>query len=430
MIRKETIKEIIRNFHKGALPDSRKRDIAIPLDTNKIITISGVRRCGKTFILFEIIKSLVLNKLQREKILYINFEDERLEINKDELDLILQGYRELYPDIALSECYFFFDEIQNVDGWEKFVRRIYDTVTTNIFITGSNSKLLSREIATSLRGRTLTYEVFSLSFKEYLRFHDVDTDLYLSGNIAKIANLFEKFLFFGGFPEIVNFKDASLKNKVLQEYFDVMLYRDLVERFSITNIPVLKYFLKRLFENITSPVSVNNIYNELKSQSYKIGKNSLYEYLDAAESVYLFLTVKKYTNSVLKQELGEKKIYAVDNGLLNAVTFKFSGDYGKLLENAVFMELHKKGWNIFFHKGKRECDFITAEESGIHNIIQVSYSIADKNTKQREIEGLIEACRRFGVDRGYIITASEEINIKEGGISINVLPAYKFLLKL
>ncbi|MHB1661190.1 MAG: ATP-binding protein [bacterium] len=161
---KEKLKEIIRDFHKAALPLTKKRELEIPTGTQKIIAVSGVRRSGKTFILFETMKRLLETKIPKENMLYINFEDERLDLKKETLDLILQAYRELYPDADFSKCYFFFDEIQNVDGWEKFARRLYDTVTKNIFITGSNSNLLSREIATSIRGRTITYEVYPLSF--------------------------------------------------------------------------------------------------------------------------------------------------------------------------------------------------------------------------------------------------------------------------
>lgn len=219
-----------------------------------------------------------------------------------------------------------------------------------------------------------------------------------------------------------------MKTKTLQEYFDVMLYRDLVERFNIKNIHVLKYFIKRIFENITNPLSIHNIYNELKSNGYKIGKNYLYEYLVALESIYLFLILPKYSESVLKRELGGKKVYAIDNGLLNAATFKFSNDYGELLENVIFMELHKSGCQLFFYKGKRECDFIVLEKSKFRYVIQVAYSVSDKKTLQREAEGLAEACRVFGEKKGYIITLSEEKDLKIEGISIHIIPAYKFLL--
>ena len=183
--------------------------------------------------------------ISRTKILFVNFEDERLELSQDDLDLILQAFAELYPDQKLSECYFFFDEIQNISGWEKFVRRIYDSISKNIYITGSNSKLLSSEIATSLRGRTISFEIYPLSFNEYLRFLNIEVDYYSSKSLAYIKNSMEKYLKNGGFPEIV-FLEPLYANKTLQEYFNVLLYKDLAERYSITNTVALKYFLKRI----------------------------------------------------------------------------------------------------------------------------------------------------------------------------------------
>ena len=176
MKKKEQIKQIIRDFHINDNFDVKTRALQPPIDTKKIITLIGVRRCGKTSILYDMINQLS-SKIDKTKILFLNFEDERLELEVDELDLVLQSFRELYPEQDLKECYFFFDEIQNITGWEKFVRRIYDSISKNIFITGSNSKLLSSEIATSLRGRTLSYEVFPLSFSEYLSFRDIEVDL-------------------------------------------------------------------------------------------------------------------------------------------------------------------------------------------------------------------------------------------------------------
>jgi hypothetical protein len=428
MLKKDVLKELIADFHSEGLPETRKRQLQVPLDTGKIVTLSGVRRCGKTFLLFESIKVLLARRVPVRRILYINFEDERLTLSSDDLDLILQAYRELYPDLSLKDCYFFFDEIQNVPAWEKFIRRVYDTVTKNIFITGSNSHFLGSEIATSLRGRVITHEVFPLSFKEYLWFHDAPGSPRSSANRAKIAHHLGCYLTEGGFPELPAINDVSLKNKVLQEYFNVMLYRDLIERYSITNLPVLRYFVRRVLESVTTPVSSNKIFNELKSQGYHVGKNTLYEFLDATEAIYLFQIVKKYNPSVLKQDLGEKKAYVIDNGLLNAVTFKFSKDYGKLLENSVYLDLRMKGLLPFFYKDRRECDFIIQDRSGNLHAVQVAYSIDDPDTARREIAGLLDVCRRLKIDRGTIVTFGEEDLLHEGDVTIKVLPAYKFFL--
>lgn len=427
MIKKEIFKEIITQFHTEPLRDIRNRDITIHINSGKIVTVSGVRRSGKTFILYDTIKRLINKGINIKNVLYINFEDERLELSHQELDLILQAYLELYPDLNLSECYFFFDEIQNIDGWDKFVRRLYDSVTRNIFITGSNSRLLSREIATSLRGRTVTYEVYPLSFHEYLRFHNVEINVYKPSLRAKTSSMFERYLFEGGFPELI-FIHKGLKQKVLQEYLDVMLFRDLIERYKIANVSVLKYFMKRIFNNLTKPFSVNKIYNELKSQGYKIGKNLLYNLLDAMVSIYLCIPLTKYTTSIVKEELSEKKVYIVDNGLVGAVNFSLSKDYGKLLENTVFLHLYRKYKKIFFYKEKTECDYVFLDEKGKFHAVQVSYSLSDAETKKRETEGLVSACKRLDIRRGIIITMAEEYEFTADGIDITVLPAYKFLI--
>lgn len=428
-MKKDILKEIIRDFHSRELPRLRERDVKVPLDTGKVMTLSGVRRSGKTSILFATMLRLISAGVPKDRLLYVNFEDERLDLKKQDLDLILQCYRELYPkNTPLSNCYFFFDEIQNVEGWEKFIRRLHDSVSRNIFITGSNSKLLSREIATSLRGRTLTEEILPLSFREYLYFHEAEVDIYDPQKRAAIINFFERYLLEGGFPETVFQREKQLRERILQEYLDVMLYRDLIERCNITNIPALKYFIRRMFDNITSPASINKIYNELKSQGYKVGKSLLYEFLDASESAWLFLILRKFSQSVLKRELGEKKAYGIDNGLLNAVTFSFSGDYGRLLENAVFLELHRQGKELFFFKERKECDFVVTDKSHKPMVMQACYSIAERKTRQRELGGLTEAGKRLNAGHGIVVTMSEEEQMEVGGMKIDVLPAYKFFL--
>jgi predicted AAA+ superfamily ATPase len=216
---------------------------------------------------------------------------------------------------------------------------------------------------------------------------------------------------------------------MLQEYYNTMLFRDLVERYEIKQVHILKYFLKRLFASITKDISVNKIFNELKSQGLKVGKNLLYEFLEAVENIYLMVILKKYDASIVKQELSEKKIYCIDNGLINAVTFRFSEDTGKLLENLIAVELLKKEKKIFFYREKVECDLIIADKDEVCSAIQVSLSVKDPDTRQREIKGLLAACQRFRLTEGYIITDDEEETIVENGVKIKVIPAFKYLLE-
>ncbi len=428
MKKKEQLKQIIRDFHLSENFDVKPRNLQPPVDTKKIITLIGVRRCGKTSILYEMINKLS-KTIDKTSILFLNFEDERLELKADELDLILQSFLELYPQKDLKKCYFFFDEIQNITGWEKFVRRLYDTVSKNIYITGSNSKLLSSEIATSLRGRTLSYEVYPLSFSEYLAFKDIEVDLYSSKSLAYIRNAEVKFLKDGAFPEIL-FLDEQYANQTLQEYFNVLLYRDLAERYNITNTIALKFFLKRIIASTTKQISINKIYNELKSSGIKIGKNTLYDFLDYIQNIYLAFTLQRYDNSLVNKELGEKKIYTVDIGLNNATEFRFSDNIGKSLENAVFLELKRRGRELFYYRDTNsECDFIVQKGSQIVQALQVTYDMSDEETAKREIKGLLTACKKLNLSHGYIITYESEDEILEDGVNIILTPFYKWALR-
>ena len=398
--------------------DVKPRTLQPPIDTKKIITLVGVRRCGKTSILYDMINKLS-SAIPKTKILFLNFEDERLELEVDELDFILQSFSELYPEQELSECYFFFDEIQNVTGWEKFVRRVYDTISKNIFVTGSNSKLLS--------SRTLVFEVYPLSFKEYLSFKGIEVDFYSSKSLAHIKNALSIFLQDGSFPETL-FLEEQYVNQTLQEYFNVLLYKDLAERYSITNTVALKFFLKRVIASSTKQISINKIYNELKSSCIKIGKNSLYDFLDYVQNIYLALTLHKYDKSLVNKELGEKKIYSIDIGLNNATEFKFSQNIGKSLENAVFLELKRRYNELFYYRDNNsECDFIVNEKNSITQAIQVTYDMSSKDTKSREIKGLVTACKNFNINNGVIITYDTEDESVQDDINIKLIPFYKWI---
>jgi predicted AAA+ superfamily ATPase len=424
MQKKEHLKQIVRDFHLQEGFNVLPREISIPTNSRKIISLVGARRSGKTFILYDTINRITqdLNKTQT---LFINFEDERLDLSLEELDLILQAYSELYPNQRLAECYFFFDEIQNIPGWEKFVRRTYDNITRNIFITGSNSKLLGSEIATSLRGRTLCFEIFPLSFREYLNFKGIDKDVYASRQLAYIRNAQATFLRQGGFPETL-FVEERLHSKLLQEYFNVLLYRDIAERHNVSNLPALKYFLKKLLASSTKQLSINKIYNDLKSGNIKIGKNTLYEFLDYAQNSYLGLILPRFDQSLVARELGEKKIYAIDTGLCNAVEYKFSEDMGKALENSIFLELKKRGRQIFYYRDDScECDFLIADRGKIIEAIQVCFDLSIPETKKREIRGLKKICSRFGLDKGTIITSDTREEFDTEGVNIEAVPFYR-----
>ncbi len=252
----------------------------------------------------------MINKLaeevERKNLIYINFEDERLNFDSLNLNVILEAYYELYPETE-GDLYFFFDEIQEVNKWEKFVRRIYDSVSKNIFITGSSSKLLSSEIATSLRGRAISYELFPLNFNEYLRFKDITIgNLSATRTKANVIKHFNEYLLLGGFPEVITYND-DLRYRTLQSYLDVMIFRDIIERYNIPNPLALKYLIKKALTNVGNYLSVNKIFNELKSTGIKVSKDSIYLFLNYIQDAYLIFMMNIFSESINVQNTNDKK---------------------------------------------------------------------------------------------------------------------------
>ena len=426
-MRKDIIKTLITDFHEKGMPPVKPRLLEIPINSKKIIALTGVRRSGKTYQLYNVINRSVRDKTDIKNFLYFNFEDERIDKKTFEFNSIIESYQELYPEVDFNNCYFLFDEIQNIDGWERFVRRVYEQISKNVFVTGSNSRLLSREISTSLRGRSINYEIFPLNFKEYLDFKEIKINLNSTRSVSAIINAFERFLYDGGFPELI-FIDNEIKNSVLQEYFNVMIFRDLIERYEITQTAILKYFCKRVIGNSSKEFSANKIYNEIKLQGYKISKDTIYEFQDYVESIYLAFFLPKYLPSVVKQEFSRKKVYSIDNGLAASINTFFIQNKGTSLENLVFLELRKKGKNIFYYSGNYECDFLLIENERVSEAIQVCYDINDQDTKNREERGLLSACKEFKFNKGLILTHSDEQKYVADGITIDVMPVYKYLL--
>lgn len=427
MTGKDLLKNIITDSQLRVIPEVWERTLKIPVNSGKIITLAGVRRSGKTYHLFKLINQLKAQGVAAEKILYINFEDERLQLSSKELDLILQAYRELYPQLQLQDCYIFFDEIQEVAGWEKFVARIYSSISQHLFITGSNAKLLSKEIATALRGRTITFEIYPLSFVEFVNVLSPQLNLYGSADKATLVNLFERFMRQGGFPELVKQSD-DLKDKILQEYFNVMVFRDLIERYQISQATTLKYFCKRIIGASAGEFSVHKIYNELKSQGYQVSKDTLYSYQGYAEAIYLNRFISKYSHSVVKTESSQKKTYVIDQGLGAALDYKFSQDKGRILETTVALELLKQGKQIAYQQNGGECDFAVIEKGKVVEAIQVTLDFIDTKNQEREIKGLISACQKFSLERGTILSFDREEELEIDGIQVTTIPAWQYFI--
>jgi predicted AAA+ superfamily ATPase len=374
----------------------------------------------------------MINRLRedipKENIIYINFEDDRLyPLTLKDLDDLLEGYYELYPDKREEKIYLFLDEIQAVPNWEIYIRRIYDTLNLQIFITGSSAKLLSTEIATNLRGRTISYEIFPFSFKEYLRFKNIDVNLHSSKSLSYIKNGLESYLLDGGFAETIN-EDEAISRKILSDYLELIVYKDIVDRYNIQNRSLLKTLNKYCFTNISTLVSFNKLYNEFKSQGYKLSKDTIFQYISHLEDAYTLFTLPIYRNSIKEEQRNPKKIYAIDNGFKKIYDYAISQDTSKLYENIVFLHLRQQTKNIYYFKQKQEVDFY-AKFYDKEILVNVSVDIQDTKTKKRELDGLIEAMDYFGLDNAYLITKEEDDLIRTQSKTIVIMPLYKWLLE-
>ena len=413
--------------------DLKKRDIPLPINSGRIITIPGVRRCGKSSRMENVVNELLASGVERQRFLWVSFDDERLvQMKSDELDMIIESYREMYPDEDMSQVYVFFDEIQLIDSWEYFVMRLYKHYTKNIYISGSNATMLSSELKSALRGWPEEEETLPLSFREYCEFKGLNTDSWLEKDLAKLRIAFYDYNTEGGFPEVVLTENLLLKSKILQTYFDTMLLKDLVEHYRLSNIEVLRYFLKRIMANLTKPTSIRAIHGDIKSRGLKVSKNDLYDWANHACDIFMFIRIPNYSKSLQKIEASQPKYYCIDNGMRDAVLLPQSNDDGKKLENTVFLQLYRQRLpldRIFYYQDKGECDFVVQHGTEIEKLIQVTWSMKDDETRRREINGLKEASDVTGCRNLYIVTAdeSEEIVVDEGR-TIHVVPAWRWLL--
>lgn len=431
MISREIWVKTIKDFQEFELPELVERDVEVDTDPpiKRVVSVIGPRRTGKTFLMFQIIKKLLEKGVEKNRILYINFErDLLLGIELSDLRNMIEIFYEIYPENKGQKVYLFLDEIQNVPAWEKFVRAIMDGENVQVFVSGSSSKLLSKEISTGLRGRTLPYHVYPFSFKEFLKTKDFKMEKYLSSSQkAKLLNLLEKYTR-GSYPEAVLFERE--KEKILREILDVTIYRDVVERFKVKNVKVLKLLLKGLASS--AYFSVHKFYNYLKSLGIRVSKNTIYNYVDYFSDSLVLYALRKYSKSYKEIEQTIPKIYFVDNGLLVVNGIENSS---RFMENVVFLELIKKDFtpdnrNLFyFVSGDKEVDFVLKEGEKITRLIQVCYNVEDFDTKARELNALVAAGKELKCSNMFVITWDYEKVEKYKNKKIKFLPLWKWLLE-
>jgi len=432
-MKKDVIKSLIA-IKQSEIPfDVIERDEKLPIDRKKIITIPGVRRCGKSTLMEIVINTLIEKGVPRENILWLGFDDERLKgMTSEELDEVIASYMEMFPNISIKDVYMFFDEIQLIKDWEYFALRVYKSYCKNIYICGSNATMLSTELSSALRGYPLEYETYPLSFNEYCRFKGINTSSYLEQDKAKLRTAFEEYNQESAFPEIVLTSSKSEQLKLLHGYFDTMLLKDLAEHYKVSNTSVVRYFVKRVMANLTKPTSINAIYKDIKSQGMKVGKDDLYLWANYICDIFMFIRISKYDRSLVKEQKSLDKYYCIDNGIRGAVLMPQSHDNGKNLENAVFMQLNRTKLpsdKISYYQGDSECDFVLQRNDSVAQLIQVTWDMSDESTRVREINGIWEASTTTGCNNLLIITKDEETVITREGKLINVVPAWKWLLQ-
>lgn len=392
-----------------------ERDIQLDsfLQTSQVVVITGVRRCGKSSLMCLIRKAL---NLDGSEFCYCNFDDERIVPYPQ----LLNDIHALHLEMYRAEPVFFFDEIQLVPGWEKFVNRMYEQ-GRKVFVTGSNATLLSSEISSSLTGRNRVLQLFPFSFAEFLRMEKRDHDLKRLSvkQRSLLLNDLNRFLECGGFPLVVKEKDTEIAHALYQD----ILYRDIVVRYKLSNVEEVKQIALYLASNIGKIFS----YATLQAISGLKSSSSVKNYLQYYEASYLFYYLSKFDYSLKKQIMNSRKVYAVDNAIPNRLGFHFSENRGQLLENAIFIELLRRGKMVYYYSGKLECDFLVKEGLHITEAIQVTHELNVMNL-DREIGGLTEAMKRFDIPRGTLILHNDHFFPEELPQGVAVVPAYKWLL--
>lgn len=426
------IEQYIIDFQKKEFPVLFNRKIDIPT-TPKIKAIIGPRRAGKTFFLYQIMENLLKKGAKKEELLFLNFESTRLsETNFKNMGEIVGISEKIFP--SEKKKILFIDEPQIIENWEKAVRELYDE-GFNIFISGSSSKLLSKEIATSLRGRSLSYLVLPLSFLEFLNLRGFEASKIISSSEKnKMLSLFNEYIAYGGFPEVVLEKDKDTKMKILENYLELVVYKDLVERYKIRDSFIIKWLIKSISSCYSKELSINKTYLTLKSQGRQISKDDLYNYASLISDSFFIFYLPKFSWSVRKNSI-LNKAYLCDVGYANFI--ELDKDRGKRLENLVFLELWKKKKplaEVSYYKDSQgyEADFVIQEGTKVKQIIQACYDIKNLETKEREIRALLKASKELNCKELLVITedyeAEEEAEWFGLKGKIKFIPFWKWVL--
>ena len=438
--KKEIFKVLIKEFHGGTPPRVIKRDLRLPgwcLETAQdggsvplpaqAVNITGPRWAGKTYYLYQLMENLggrSESPIPRTRVIYINFADDRLlPLEASELSLLLDAYFELYPDNREQCVAIFLDEIHNVEGWDLFVRRLLDKQNFRVFITGSSSKPSTQSLAGYIPGRVLSFPLLPLSFGEYLAFRGVvpADDYATSSERYNIRYLLDEYLIFGGFPEVV-LSELSAKLRILKDYYDILVYKDMVECFAIRNVGLLKGLLKHLITHVGSAVSLNAYYLGLLPKG-RVSRETVMEYVSYLEQKDIISLVPLFSDSEKARQVNPRRVFCLDNGLRNAVSFQLAEDEERLAKNVVFQKLKRTGEQVYYWKDKGEVDFVSRGDGKLCGI-NVSYG---RELDPSVMKPLLELKRAAGKrDTDLAVITKDTDKIEDG---VKYIPLWKWLLK-
>lgn len=432
----DIIDRIVMDDQTVTQPIPTARATTLPALPGKADAVVGMRRSGKTWLLRRRIHDLVARGVPRTAILYVNFEDERLlGLTAADLELFMDALYRLNPSAAQREHFVFLDEVQNVPGWEMFVRRLVDSGRVQVAVTGSSARLLSREVATSLRGRSLTTELWPFSLSEAVEHWGGLPEQPApwppsTARRAHLGNAFDRYLRTGGFPEVLSV-DAEARLRVLSDYVDVVLFRDVLERHALTHVAVLRALVRRLLGSMGGRISVHRLYNELKSQGHRIGKDLLHEYVAHVEDAFLVALVPIASESDAVRNSNPRKVYLADHALASAALRRGERDVGHALENIVYLHLRRQGHELGWVSTASgfEVDFLATTRSGERALIQVCADLSAPETRTRELRALSEAMAELEVTTGTIVTRHESATFDVSAGHIDAVPAWMWLMR-
>lgn len=430
---RELLKDIIIDGQSKPLEPGIPRDMSIETLPRKASICMGVRRCGKSTFMEGIMQQLVESGVSRENMVWINFADDRLSpLALEGLGCIHEAYYGMFPEKRHREkVYFFFDEIQIFPHWELFVERLRREEECDLYITGSSARMLSREIGTEMRGRSLSWELFPFSFGEYLNYRDIPRQLK-GGSTQKLLlqKAWADYRETGGFPETFD-ASPSLRISLHQEYFNALLFRDVVERNNVKQPRVLRQLAGRIINQVGTLFSISKTYRDFTSAGMKVGKETLSQYMEWMQDAYFFFSVPAYDSSFSERERMMQKVYCVDHAMATSLGAHILKNKGQMLENMVFTGLRRVTKEIYYYKTKQgyEVDFLAILPDGGKILVQACELLDDQTTKAREVRALAAAMEETGLHHGWILSDSHQEDIKVSAGTIHCVPAPHFLME-